>query len=212
MNTISSNSSLLYRIVNDKETRSVALQVITLALLFAFFFYIIRNAAVNLETIGKGYSFKFLWDPSNYDINQTLIEYNSRSPHWRATIVGMLNTFLVATTGIIIATFVGFILGVLRLSHNWLINKVVYAYIEYVRNVPAAAAYPAGARHYRKYAAATEKRDIDRGHDFSHQPRFLHTQAAVRAGYVGGFHRLPRRYRLHLVVSWLRQESPGCHR
>ena len=127
---------LWYRVIYDKETRSVAIQVLTLALLFAFFFYIVRNAIINLETIGKGYSFKFLWDASNYDINQTLIEYDSRSPHWRATIVGILNTLLVAVTGVIIATIVGFVLGVLRLSPNWLINKVVYVYIEYVRNVP----------------------------------------------------------------------------
>ena len=127
---------LWYRIVYDKETRSVAIQVLTIALLFGFFFYIIRNAIVNLETIGKGYSFDFLWEPSNYDINQTLIEYDSRSPHWRATIVGIINTLLVAVAGIILSTIVGFILGVLRLSKNWLINKVVYFYIEYVRNVP----------------------------------------------------------------------------
>ena len=127
---------LWYRIVNDKETRSVALQVLTLALLFGFFFYIIRNAVINLETIGKGYSFDFLWEPASYDISQRLIEYNSRSPHWRATLVGILNTLLVAVTGVIIATIVGFVLGVLRLSKNWLINRVVYCYIEYVRNVP----------------------------------------------------------------------------
>ncbi len=128
--------SLWYRIVNDKETRSVAIQVLTLALLFGFFFYIIRNAVINLETIGKGYSFDFLWEPASYDISQRLIEYDSRSPHWRATLVGILNTLLVAVTGVVIATIVGFIMGVLRLSANWLINKVVYCYIEYVRNVP----------------------------------------------------------------------------
>jgi general L-amino acid transport system permease protein len=127
---------LWYRIVYDKETRSVAIQILTISLIFAFFFYIIRNAVVNLEAIGKGYSFDFLWEPSNYDINQTLIEYDSRSPHWRAAIVGIMNTLLVAVSGIIIATVVGFILGVLRLSPNWLINRVVYVYIEYVRNVP----------------------------------------------------------------------------
>ena len=134
--SVGERQSLLYRVFYDKETRSIAIQVVTLTLLFAFFFYLIRNAVVNLEAIGKGYSFKFLWEPSNYDINQTLIEYDSRSPHWRATIDGILNTLLVAVTGIIIATIVGFIMGVLRLSHNWLINKVVYVYIEYVRNVP----------------------------------------------------------------------------
>ena len=118
--------SLFYRIWNDKETRSTAIQILTISLLFAFIFYIVRNAVINLETIGKGYSFKFLWEASNYDINQTLIEYTSRSTHFRAMEVGILNTLLVAVTGIILATIVGFVLGVLRLSKNWLINKVVY--------------------------------------------------------------------------------------
>ncbi len=131
-----SNPSLFYRIVNDKETRSVAIQILTIFLLFAFFFFIIRNAIVNLEAIGKGFSFDFLWDASNYDINQSLLEYNSQSTHLRAMTVGILNTAMVAIAGIILATIVGFVLGVLRLSHNWLINKVVYSYIEYVRNVP----------------------------------------------------------------------------
>jgi general L-amino acid transport system permease protein len=134
--TKSGNQSLLYRLFFDKELRSVTIQVITMSLIFAFFYFIVNNAITNLEAIGKGYSFDFLWDASNYDISQTLIEYNSQSPHWRAAIVGIINTLLVAVTGIIIATIVGFLLGVLRLSSNWLINRVVYVYIEYVRNVP----------------------------------------------------------------------------
>ena len=132
----SSERSLLYRLFNDKELRSVTIQVITMALILAFFFFIVSNAVTNLETIGKGYSFSFLWDASNYDINQHLIEYNSQSPHWRAALVGLINTLLVAVAGIILSTIVGFLLGVLRLSSNWLINRVVYVYIEYVRNVP----------------------------------------------------------------------------
>ena len=134
--TKSGNQSLLYRLFFDKELRAITIQVITMTLIFAFFYWIVNNAITNLEAIGKGYSFDFLWDASNYDISQTLIEYNSQSPHWRAAIVGIINTLLVAVTGIIIATIVGFLLGVLRLSSNWLINRVVYVYIEYVRNVP----------------------------------------------------------------------------
>lgn len=131
-----SNPSLVYRIFNDKETRSVAIQILTIFLLFSFFFFIVHNARVNLDAIGKGFSFDFLWDASNYDINQSLLEYNSQSSHARAMAVGILNTLMVAVAGIILATVVGFVLGVLRLSKNWLINKVVYGYIEYVRNVP----------------------------------------------------------------------------
>lgn len=132
----SSEASLLYRLFNDKELRSVTIQVITMALLFAFIFYIVNNAITNLDAIGKGFSFKFLGESSNYDINQTLIEYDSRSTHSRAMFVGILNTLLVAVTGVILSTIIGFILGVLRLSSNWLVNKVAYVYIEYMRNVP----------------------------------------------------------------------------
>jgi len=132
----SSKPSLFYRLFFDKELRSVTIQVITMAMMIAFTFFIVHNAMVNLETIGKGYSFDFLWDASNYDISQHLIPYDSRSPHWRAAVVGLINTLLVAVAGIILSTIVGFLLGVFRLSSNWLVNRTVYVYIEYVRNVP----------------------------------------------------------------------------
>ncbi|MCL4144945.1 UNVERIFIED_CONTAM: hypothetical protein GTU68_059396 [Idotea baltica] len=96
----------------------------------------VTNAIANLEAIGKGFSFKFLGQPANYDINQRLIEYNSQSSHLRAMQVGILNTLLVAIAGVILATILGFILGVLRLSKNWLTNKIAHVYIEYIRNVP----------------------------------------------------------------------------
>ena len=124
---------LLWR---NKGARAVILQIITIALLFAFIGYMVRNAVINLETIGKGYSFDFLSMPASYDINQTLIEYNSRDSHLRAMYVGILNTLLVAGCGIFLATIIGFVFGVMRLSRNWLINRIVYCYIEYVRNVP----------------------------------------------------------------------------
>ncbi len=128
--------NVISRLWNDKESRSVIIQVIATVLIFAFFAYVVRNAALNLEAIGKGFSFGFLVQPSSYDINQHLIEYNSRSSHFRAMQVGILNTLLVAVAGIILATVLGFVLGVLRLSKNWLTNKLAYFYIEYVRNVP----------------------------------------------------------------------------
>jgi len=128
--------NIISRIWNDKQTRSVIIQIIALVLLFAFFSYLIRNAVINLEAIGKGFSFNFLQQPSNYDINQALIEYSSRSTHFRAMLVGIINTVLVAAAGIVLATILGFFLGVFRLSKNWLTNKIAHVYIEYVRNVP----------------------------------------------------------------------------
>ena len=124
------------RLWNDKESRSIIVQIIALVLLFALFASMVNNAIANLEALGKGFSFSFLNQPANYDINQRLIEYDSRSSHLRAMAVGIINTLLVAVAGIVLATVLGFILGVLRLSKNWLTNKIAHVYIEYVRNVP----------------------------------------------------------------------------
>lgn len=134
--TAQAGEFLPVRLWNDKEVRSTAIQIIAMALILAFLAYIVRNAFVNLEALGKNFSYAFLWQMSSYDINQHLIEYSSRSTHFRAMVVGILNTLLVAVFGIITATALGFILGVLRLSRNWLTNKLAYAYTEFVRNVP----------------------------------------------------------------------------
>ncbi|MEM9601355.1 MAG: amino acid ABC transporter permease [Pseudomonadota bacterium] len=120
----------------DKKYRSVILQMIAMAILFAAIFYLAGNAVSNLEKLGKTFGFDFLSQPAGYDINQRLIEYDSRSSHLRAGVVGLLNTILVAVCGIILATILGFALGVMRLSPNWLVNKLSYCYIEFVRNVP----------------------------------------------------------------------------
>jgi general L-amino acid transport system permease protein len=124
------------RLWNDKEARSVIIQILTMALLVAFLAYIVSNAIANLEAIGKTFSFGFLNEPASYDINQTLIPYTSRSTHFEAAIVGLLNTLLVAVCGIVLATILGFLLGVLRLSSNWMVNRMAYCFIEFTRNVP----------------------------------------------------------------------------
>lgn len=126
----------LLRAWYDKETRSVIIQVIAAALIISLFAYIINNAVTNLAAIGKDINFGFLWQNASYDINQTLIEYSSTSSHFKAMIVGLINTLLVAVAGIILATILGFLLGIMRLSSNWLTQKIAYVYIEYTRNVP----------------------------------------------------------------------------
>ena len=130
------SSNRILQLWYNKESRSVIVQIITIALLLGFFTYVINNAVVNMAAIGKDINFSFLFDPADYDINQTLIEYTSRSTHFMAGLVGLINTLLIAVIGIIIATVLGFILGVMRLSNNWLTQKLAYVYIEYMRNVP----------------------------------------------------------------------------
>ncbi|MCH9675837.1 MAG: ABC transporter permease subunit [Gammaproteobacteria bacterium] len=121
---------------NDSRYRSVLVQFVTLVAIFLFFGYLINNAVTNLASQGKTFGFEFLDLPASYDINQHLIPYTSQSPHWQAAVVGILNTLLVAVVGCIVATVFGFVLGVLRLSNNWLVNRVAYCYIEFTRNVP----------------------------------------------------------------------------
>jgi general L-amino acid transport system permease protein len=128
-----SNLSSIWR---NEQSRGVVIQIFVLAVFFACFSWLISNVISNFATLNKGFGFDFLMMPAGYDINQTLIEYSNRSTHLRAAIVGLLNTFLVAVVGVVLATVLGFMLGVARLSRNWLVSKLAYAYIEFTRNVP----------------------------------------------------------------------------
>ena len=128
--------SYLSSLWRNEQSRGILIQIFVLVAFFACFSWLISNVVSNFATLNKGFGFDFLMLPAGYDINQTLIEYTNRSTHLRAAIVGLLNTFLVAGVGIVLATVLGFVLGVARLSRNWLISKLAYVYIEFTRNVP----------------------------------------------------------------------------
>ena len=131
------NRSLISRLWGNQETRSVILQILTLAIVFALAAFVLRNVAVNLEAIGKEFSFDFLTAPAAYDITfSPFIDYTSRDSHLLAATVGILNTLLVAVCGVIAATLLGVTMGILRLSRNWLVNRIVYVFLEFTRNVP----------------------------------------------------------------------------
>jgi general L-amino acid transport system permease protein len=126
----------LSMLVNDKRYRSYTFQFIALICLMLLFAYLLSNLLSNLRAAGLNFSYKFLAEPSNYDINQHLIEYSSRSSHLRAATVGVLNTLLVAFLACVTATIFGVLAGVLRLSKNWLVRKLMSFYVEIFRNVP----------------------------------------------------------------------------
>ena len=128
--------SYLNSIWRNEQSRGILIQIFVLAGFFALFSWLISNVISNFAALNKGFGFDFLLLPAGYDINQTLIEYTNRSTHLRAAIVGLLNTFLVAAVGVVLATLLGFLLGVARLSRNWLVSKLAYIYIEFTRNVP----------------------------------------------------------------------------
>ena len=122
---------------NDSRYRSSFIQIIALCLFMLLVAWLISNAIRNLEALGKDFSFSFFWEPASYDINQVLfLDYTSRSPHWKAALAGVLNTLLVAFLGCIAATILGLLVGVLRLSKNWLVARLMTVYIEGLRNIP----------------------------------------------------------------------------
>ena len=128
---------LLIRLWRNQEYRSITIQIITMVVLFTILGMIGNNVATNLEKAGKEFSFGFLNYPAGYDITfQPFISYSPTDTHTRAGLVGLLNTLLVAFSGVIIASILGFTMGILRLSSNWLINKIVYVFLEFTRNVP----------------------------------------------------------------------------
>ncbi len=121
----------------DEAVRGVVIQVLVLLAVFASAAWVIGNVVANFAMLDKTFGFGFLWRlPANYDINQTLIEYSNRDTHLRAALVGLINTGLVALLGIVSATVLGFLVGILRLSDNWLVSRLAYCYVEFTRNTP----------------------------------------------------------------------------
>ncbi|GHG27091.1 amino acid ABC transporter permease [Paracoccus aerius] len=123
-------------LIYDRRYRSMTFQVIVFILVMALAWWLVNNTIRNLAALGKDFNFGFLWQRAGYDIPQTPIPYTSDDTHFRAAVVGLLNTLIVSILGCIAATFVGIIAGVARLSNNWLIARLMTVYVEAFRNVP----------------------------------------------------------------------------
>ncbi|MGB5870770.1 MAG: ABC transporter permease subunit [Albidovulum sp.] len=126
----------LSMLIYDTRYRSVTIQVIALILVVLGVSWLINNLTVNLAEKGKDINFGFLTSRAGYDIGQHLVPYTNDSSHGRAAIVGFLNTLVVAGPACFFATILGVIVGVLRLSKNWLVDKLMTVYVEVFRNVP----------------------------------------------------------------------------
>ncbi|WP_440981628.1 amino acid ABC transporter permease [Shinella sumterensis] len=124
--------SLLY----NPALRSVLYQVVTLVVIVGAVWYAWNNVVQNLARANMSAGFGFLNSRAGFDIAQTLITYTSDSTYFRALQVGLLNTLVVAAAGIVTATIVGLLIGVGRLSNNWLIARLCTVYVEIFRNIP----------------------------------------------------------------------------
>ena len=119
--------------MNFKKLLPQVLTLLVVILIFGFFSY---NAQVNMENRGITFGYGFLSQESSFDVQFSLIEYDGSHSYFRAYLVGLLNTILVSVVGIIFATIIGVIVGIARLSNNFLIERAASAYVEFFRNIP----------------------------------------------------------------------------
>ena len=120
----------------DERIINILSQIIVFSLVIFVFWALYRNMISELEALNLPLSMDFLSKGSGFDIAQSFIEYSRTSTYLRAFQVGVLNTLIVAFLGIIFATILGIVVGIARLSTNWLVNRIAVVYIEIFRNIP----------------------------------------------------------------------------
>ena len=118
------------------KLKKILPQLLTLLFIVLIFGFFTMNAQDNMDTRGIEFGFGFLSKEASFDIQFSLIDYDGSHSYARAYLVGLLNTLLVAFIGIILATLLGIVIGVARLSPNYLIRKTASFYIEFFRNIP----------------------------------------------------------------------------
>ncbi|AUM01263.1 amino acid ABC transporter permease [Zoogloeaceae bacteirum Par-f-2] len=123
-------------LVTDPKVRAWTFQVLAVITVVAVGWYLFHNTQSNLAQRGITSGFAFLDNPAGFGILQSLIDYSEGDTYGRVFLVGLLNTLLVSALGIVIATLIGFVIGVARLSPNWLISRLAAVYIEIFRNIP----------------------------------------------------------------------------
>ena len=130
------SANFFRRIFFDEKSRSLLIQALVIGVFAAFIYLLVQQTAANLERRGISSGFDFLSMGAGYDISIRLIPFTSEDTHLRAYFVGLLNTLMIAVCGCFLATIIGFLVGVIRLSSNWLFRNIAYVYVEFTRNVP----------------------------------------------------------------------------
>jgi general L-amino acid transport system permease protein len=123
-------------LIYNPKVRGMAYQAVLCAVIVFLAWSAIRNAAENLARAKIATGFGFWENTAGFDISQALIEYSTTSTYGRAFWVGLLNTLVVAALGIVLATILGFLIGIARLSKNWLLARMAGFYVEIIRNIP----------------------------------------------------------------------------
>ena len=122
--------------LNDPKVRAVIYQITVAVAVVLFAAWVIANTGANLRAQNKTTGFDFLWGTAGFEVSFTLTGFNRSSIYWQALLTGIVNTVLVSFISIIVATVIGFVVGIARLSSNWIVSRVAAVYVEVVRNVP----------------------------------------------------------------------------
>jgi len=130
------STNVFRRLLFDEKSRSLIVQAFVIGIFAIFIYLLVQQTATNLDKRGISSGFDFLSMSAGYDISIRLIPFTSEDTHLRAYFVGLLNTLMIAVCGCFLATILGFIVGVVRLSSNWLFRNIAYVYVEFTRNVP----------------------------------------------------------------------------
>ena len=120
----------------SRAARGFAWQVIAVAVIGGALWLLAHNTMENMRVRGIQSGFGFLAQPAGFDIGESLIRYDALDPYWKAFLVGIVNTLRVAITGIVLATVLGTLVGIGRLSRNAILRGLCYGYVELFRNVP----------------------------------------------------------------------------
>jgi general L-amino acid transport system permease protein len=123
-------------VYNNPRIRAVVYQLVLLAIVLWFGYEFALNAKANLQAQKITSGFGFLDQTAGFGINQSLIPYTASDSYGRVFLVGLLNTLLVSGIGIVLATILGFLVGLARLSPNWLVARLAGGYVELIRNLP----------------------------------------------------------------------------
>ena len=130
------STNVFRRLLFDEKSRSLIVQTFVIGIFAVFIYLLVQQTATNLDKRGISSGFDFLSMSAGYDISIRLIPFTSEDTHLRAYFVGLLNTLMIAVCGCFLATILGFVVGVIRLSSNWLFRNIAYVYVEFTRNVP----------------------------------------------------------------------------
>lgn len=120
----------------SRAVRGLVYQLVAVAVIATVIWFLAHNTLVNMRVRGIQSGFGFLAEPTGFDIGESVIAFDSGDPYWKAFLVGLSNTLRAAVVGIVLTTILGTLIGIGRLSRNFLVRKLCAGYVELFRNIP----------------------------------------------------------------------------